>query len=254
MMNSTPDEFHSRDAITARDLVVGRAGTEVLHGLSFTVPTGSVVGLMGPSGCGKTTLMRTIVGVQQISGGELQVLEHAPTDPGLRHRIGYVTQAVSVYRDLTIRQNAAYFAAVQGFPAERAERAISTVGLDEHADRAVDDLSGGQASRASLACALVGDPELLVLDEPTVGLDPLTREELWTHFRSLADAGVTLLVSSHVMDEAARCDSVMLMRDGRMLAHLPPGELLDRTGAETMEAAFLSLIRRSGGTREGDQR
>ena len=260
MMNSSPAEFPTRTAVHARDLVVARAGNEVLRRLSFDVPRGTVVGLMGPSGCGKTTLMRSIVGVQRIESGDLDVLDHSPTDHALRHRLGYVTQAVSVYRDLTVRQNARYFAAIQGSTPDAADRAIDTVGLADHADRTVENLSGGQASRASLACALVGDPELLVLDEPTVGLDPVTREEIWTHVRRLADAGATLLVSSHVMDEAARCDSVLLMRDGRMLAHLPPQELLDRTGESTMDAAFLSLIRRGNAgpkrasDHEGDRR
>lgn len=246
MMNSTPDEFSSRAAVSARDLVVSRSGSEVLHGLTFEVPRGTVVGLMGPSGCGKTTLMRSIVGVQKIERGELTVLDHSPTDAGLRRKVGYVTQAVSVYRDLTVRDNAVYFAALQGFSKHDADRAIETVGLGKFADRPVENLSGGQASRASLACALVGEPDLLVLDEPTVGLDPLTREDIWAHLRGLSEAGTTLLVSSHVMDEAARCDSVMLMRDGRLLAHLPPDDLLERTGEHSMEEAFLALIRTGG--------
>lgn len=246
MMNSTPDEFSSRAAVSTRDLVVSRSGNEILHGLTFEVPRGSVVGLMGPSGCGKTTLMRSIVGVQKIERGELTVLDHSPADAGLRRKVGYVTQAVSVYRDLTVHDNAVYFAALQGFSKHDADRAIETVGLGEFADRPVENLSGGQASRASLACALVGEPELLVLDEPTVGLDPLTREDIWAHLRGLSEAGTTLLVSSHVMDEAARCDSVMLMRDGRLLAHLPPDDLLERTGKHSMEDAFLALIRTGG--------
>lgn len=252
MLISTGDEFAERSAIAARDLVVVRGDNEILHGLTFEVPRGSIVGLMGPSGCGKTTLMRTVVGVQRIERGELRVLGHSPSDAALRPKLGYVTQAVSVYRDLTVRDNTAYFAALQGFSKEDAARAIETVGLAEFADRAVENLSGGQASRASLACALVGRPELLVLDEPTVGLDPVTREEIWTHLRRLADRGATLLVSSHVMDEAARCDSVLLMRDGRLLAHLPPHDLLARTGEQTMDDAFLALIRRSGD--QGGQR
>lgn len=238
-MNSSPDEI----AISARGLTVSRAKVEVLHALDLSVPTGSVIGLMGPSGCGKTTLMRSIVGVQHIDSGELSVLGLAPNDPALRPLIGYVTQAVSVYGDLSVRDNATYFAALQGFSADDADRAIDTVGITPFAGRPVSTLSGGQASRASLACALVGQPRLLVLDEPTVGLDPVTREEIWTHLRTLADDGVTLLVSSHVMDEAARCDSVILMRDGRILAHVTPTELLERTGATSPEDAFLTLVR-----------
>lgn len=239
MMNSSPDEF----AVAARGLTVSRGGTEILHGIDLDIPAGAVVGLMGPSGCGKTTLMRSIVGVQRIHAGELTVLGLAPTDAALRPQIGYVTQAVSVYSDLSVRDNARYFAALQGCSADDADRAIQTVGLTPFAERSVSALSGGQASRASLACALVGRPRLLVLDEPTVGLDPVTREEIWTHLRTLADDGVTLLVSSHVMDEANRCDSVLLMRDGRVLAHLTPAQLLEQTGTDSPEDAFLTLIR-----------
>lgn len=250
MMNSSPGEIYARTrpsetepAVTATDLHVDRGDVHVLRGLTFEIPEGSVVGLMGPSGCGKTTLMRSIVGVQRIASGELGVLGLRPTDPALRHQIGYVTQAVSVYGDLSVRDNARYFAALQGASREDADEAIAAVGMAEYAERPVGRLSGGQASRASLACALVGRPRLLVLDEPTVGLDPVTREDIWQHLRGLADDGVTLLISSHVMDEAARCDTVMLMRDGRLLAHLTPGELLERTGQTSAEDAFLALIR-----------
>lgn len=239
MMNSTPVET----AIAVRDLVVHRAKNPVLHGLTFELPAGTITGLMGPSGCGKTTLMRTIVGVQRITSGTAEVLDRAPDDASLRHEIGYVTQAVSVYRDLTVRENARYFAALHGARPSSADRAVETVGLSAHADQRVENLSGGQASRASLACALVGSPSLLVLDEPTVGLDPVTREELWTALRDLADGGVTMLVSSHVMDEASRCDSVLLMRDGRLLDHLTPDAMLERTGAATPDEAFLRIIR-----------
>ncbi|MBC9956084.1 ABC transporter ATP-binding protein [Yimella sp. cx-51] len=246
MMNSTPDEFSDPVAIAAHDLVVSRGGNEVLHRLTFEIPRGTIVGLMGPSGCGKTTLMRSIVGVQAIESGSLKVLSRRPSDAQLRRQLGYVTQAVSVYRDLTARQNTSYFAALQGFSPKDADQAIATVGLTEYADRPVEKLSGGQASRVSLACALVGEPKLLVLDEPTVGLDPLTRDEIWTYLKHLAEGGTTLLVSSHVMDEAARCDSVMLMREGKLLAHTTPDDLLARTGERTMDAAFLALIRRGG--------
>lgn len=239
MMNSTPVE----STIAVHDLVVHRAKHPVLHGLTFDLAPGTITGLMGPSGCGKTTLMRTLVGVQRISAGSVRVLGRTPTDASLRHEIGYVTQAVSVYLDLTVRENAGYFAALHGASGADADRAVETVGLGAYADRRVENLSGGQASRASLACALVGSPTLLVLDEPTVGLDPVTREDLWGSLRSLADDGATLLVSSHVMDEASRCDSVLLMRDGRLLAQVTPEEMLEGTGASTADEAFLRLIR-----------
>ncbi|BDZ57168.1 multidrug ABC transporter ATP-binding protein [Barrientosiimonas endolithica] len=232
-------------------LVVRRGGRRVLHGLSFAVGSGSVVGLLGPSGCGKTTLLRSLVGVQRIESGRARVLGQPPGSSALRDQVGYVTQAVSVYRDLTVAQNVRYFAALQGAGARDVAAAVHAVGLTDQADQRVERLSGGQASRASLACALVGDPQLLVLDEPTVGLDPVTRESLWTYFRSLADRGVTLLVSSHVMDEASRCDSLLLMREGRLVAQLTPAELLRRTGASTPDEAFLRIIREQD-TREAE--
>src|SRR3712207_2144402 len=188
------------DAVTVRDLVVDRGRRRVLAGLSFAVPAGQVTGLLGPSGSGKTTLMRAVVGVQRVQSGEVTVLGEPAGSAGLRNRVGYVTQAPSVYPDLTVRENARYFAALYGRGVREADAALADVGLADAAGQLVRDLSGGQQGRASLACALVGHPELLVLDEPTVGLDPVLRVELWARFHALADAGTTLLVSSHVME------------------------------------------------------
>lgn len=231
-------------AIDLAHVDVARGRTPVLHDVSVTVPRGAVVGLLGPSGCGKTTLMRAIVGVQAVASGSITVLGRPAGDRGLRGQIGYVTQQASCYPDLTVRENVAYFAALAGVPGTRVGDAIEAVGLADHARQQVGTLSGGQANRASLACALVGDPEVLVLDEPTVGLDPLTREDLWSQFRALARDGRTLVVSSHVMDEAARCDDLVLLREGRVLSHLTPARLLETTGRTTPDAAFLALIRR----------
>jgi len=230
-------------AIHTDDLRVRRGKKEVLHGVTFDVPTGSLVGLLGPSGSGKTTLMRAIVGVQQGVRGTATVLDHAAGSPKLRHRVGYVTQDASVYGDLTVRQNLNYFAAVLKADRADVDRVIDATDLSEQANQLVDSLSGGQLSRASLAVALLGSPELLVLDEPTVGLDPVLRVELWSLFRRLSDAGTTLLVSSHVMDEATRCDRLVLLRDGEILADESPTSLLDRTGASDAEEAFLTLIK-----------
>ena len=243
-------------AVAVRDLRVARGGREILHGLSFTLPAGSVTGLLGPSGCGKTTLMRTLVGVQRYDG-EARVLGHEPAAPAIRGRVGYVTQGTAVYKDLTARQNLRYFASLAGPRARDVDEVLDVVGLTDLADRRVSTYSGGEANRASLACALVAGPELLVLDEPTVGLDPLTREDLWDAFQDLAAQGATLLVSSHVMDEAFRCGSVLLMRDGRLLAATTAPELLERTGAATLDEAFLAVIRhgddgRGGAGREDD--
>jgi ABC-2 type transport system ATP-binding protein len=205
-----------------------------------------ITGLLGPSGCGKTTLMRAIVGVQIVESGDVTVLGEPAGSPAVRARVGYVTQAPAVYLDLSARENLRYFARVLGAAAARVGETLETVQLADHADRPVASLSGGQRARVSLGTALLGDPEVLVLDEPTVGLDPVLREDLWRTFRELATRGATLFVSSHVMDEAARCDDLLLMRNGRLLADLTPTELRKGTGEEDMERAFLRLIEREG--------
>jgi ABC-2 type transport system ATP-binding protein len=232
-------------AISVDALIVERGGHEVLHGLGFTVPRGQITGLLGPSGCGKTTLMRAIVGVQVVSSGSIEVLGAPGGSASLRPRVGYVTQAPSVYADLSVRENLAYFSRILGVEPGRVEDVVRTVDLSESIDQVVRDLSGGQRSRVSLATALLGDPELMVLDEPTVGLDPVLRVDLWRTFSELAKQGKTLLVSSHVMEEADRCDSLLLMRDGDLLATLTPQELRARTGEDGLEDAFLALIERS---------
>ncbi len=232
-------------AIDVDDLVVRRGGREVLHGLSFAVASGRVTGLLGPSGCGKTTLMRAIVGVQIVESGRVAVVGRPAGAADLRSRVGYVTQAPSVYRDLSVRENLRYFARVLGVPHERIEATIATVALGEQADQVVSSLSGGQSARASLATALLGEPDVLVLDEPTVGLDPVLRRDLWATFRSLAATGKTLLVSSHVMEEAEHCDELLLMRDGDLLAAESPARLRERTGRHELDEAFLALIEAS---------
>jgi ABC-2 type transport system ATP-binding protein len=229
-------------AVAVDDLVVVRGGATVLPGISLAVERGRITGLLGPSGCGKSTLMRAIVGVQVVAAGSVTVLGLPAGDPRLRRRVGYVTQAPSVYGDLSVAQNLAYIARIAGVPDAAADEALATVGLEPEAGRRVDALSGGQRARVSLAAALLSNPELLVLDEPTVGLDPVLRNELWGAFHRLAAAGTTLLVSSHVMDEAARCDTLLLMREGRILAHEAPAALLARTGTADIEAAFLALV------------
>jgi ABC-2 type transport system ATP-binding protein len=230
-------------AVTVEDLVVDRGGRRVLDGVSLTVAAGTVTGLLGPSGSGKTTLMRAIVGVQQPRSGRVRVLGHDAGAPALRRLVGYVTQAPSVYGDLTVGDNARYFATVYGAGDEAAERAVGAVGLAALSDQHADELSGGERARLSLACALVAAPVLLVLDEPTVGLDPVLRADLWEQFHSLADSGVTLLLSSHVMDEADRCDRLLLLREGQVLADDTPDGLRASTASNDLESAFLRLIR-----------
>ncbi|TDB82660.1 ABC transporter ATP-binding protein [Micromonospora sp. KC721] len=239
-----------QDAIAIRDLVVDRGRRRVLHGISCAVPRGSVTGLLGPSGSGKTTLLRAVVGVQVIGGGSVTVLGQPAGATPLRHQVGYLTQAPSVYGDLTVRENARYFAALHGRRAADADQAVADVGLGTAAHQLVNTLSGGQRSRASLACVLVGEPEVIVLDEPTVGQDPVLRAELWARFHALAAAGTTLLVSSHVMDEAARCDRLLLIRQGRLVADDTPDAVRARTGVDDLEEAFLRLIR-ANEAREG---
>jgi ABC-2 type transport system ATP-binding protein len=234
-------------AIVVDGLHVRRGGRPVLHGLSFAVASGTVTGLLGPSGCGKTTLMRSIVGVQVVESGRVEALGEPAGSRGLRSRVGYLTQAPSVYGDLTVRENLRFFGRVLGVREGRAEETIETVALEPCADQVVSSLSGGQSARVSLATALLGEPELLVLDEPTVGLDPVLRRDLWATFAELAAAGATLLVSSHVMDEAEHCDELLLMRDGELLAVEAPDALRARTGRERLDEAFLALIEAEGG-------
>jgi ABC-2 type transport system ATP-binding protein len=236
-MRATGEE----NAVTVRDLDVRRGGKRVLPGISLAVHRGVVTGLLGPSGSGKTTLMRAIVGVQIVASGEVTVLGQRAGTPALRRRVAYVTQAPSVYGDLTVEENLEYFARVLGAPAARIDETIAGIGLEEQTKQVVRTLSGGERSRASLAVALLGDPEVLVLDEPTVGLDPLLRTELWRRFHALAEEGRTVLVSTHVMDEAQRCDELILMREGRIVASGPPRTLLEQTQTDDLEQAFLAL-------------
>jgi ABC-2 type transport system ATP-binding protein len=230
-------------AIEVADLVVERGRRRVLHGISCRIPAGTVTGLLGPSGSGKTTLMRAIVGVQVVTSGTVTVLGEPAGSPPLRRTVGYLTQAPSVYEDLTVRENARYFATLFGYGSAEADRAVADVGLAAAAGQLVSTLSGGQRSRASLACAIMGRPRLLVLDEPTVGQDPVLREDLWQQFHALAATGTTVLVSSHVMDEASRCQRLLLIREGRLIADDTPAGVRGRAGTDDLDEAFLRLIR-----------
>src|SRR5215204_2628369 len=228
--------------VVVEGLRVVRGGREVLPGIDALLPRGVITGLLGPSGSGKSTLLRAIVGVQAITAGRVTVLGHPAGSAPLRRRVGYSTQAPAVYQDLTVAENLRYFAAVRGDDPRDTDRVLELVGLTGHADRLAGRLSGGELGRASLAVALLGHNELLVLDEPTVGLDPVLRGELWELFHRLAGDGTTLLVSSHVMDEASRCDQLLLMREGRILAQDTPAALRERTGATDIEQAFIRLV------------
>lgn len=230
-------------SVVADQLRVRRGGQEVIRGISFTVPRGTIVGLLGPNGCGKSTLMRSIVGVQIVESGSITVLGLPAGSSKLRHRIGYATQEPAIYADLSVEEALGYFAAVLGVPRSDVDRVIEQVGLRSSRRTVVGRLSGGQRARANLAVALLGEPELLVLDEPTVGSDPELRDELWRMFGELAAAGATLLISSHVMDEAGRCERLLLMREGLLLAEGTPQGLRDRTGTDDLDTAFLRLIK-----------
>ena len=231
------------DAIEIDHLTVVRDDREVVRGVSVSVAAGSVTGLLGPSGCGKTTLMRAIVGVQLHARGRVTVLGEASGAAALRRRVGYVTQAPSVYGDLSVEENLRYFGSIVGASSDRIDEILTMVGLVHARGQLVASLSGGQRSRVSLATALLGRPELLVLDEPTTGLDPVLRVELWESFRALASAGTTLLVSSHQTDEAGECDALLLMRDGLILRATTPEGLRAETGEQDLGRAFLAVIR-----------
>jgi ABC-2 type transport system ATP-binding protein len=240
-------------AIQITGLRVERGGTPVIPSLDLSVPVGQVVGLLGPSGSGKTTLMRAIVGAQVVAGGTVTVLGAPAGSAALRRRIGYVTQAPSVYADLTVTENLRYAAAILGVDAAGIRQVLEDVDLVAHAGQSIGTLSGGERSRVSLAIALLGRPDLLVLDEPTVGLDPVLRRDLWQLFHRLASSGVSLLVSSHVMDEAARCDRLILLRGGAVLADGTLDELLTATGTSDAEGAFLALVDRAVAAEHGTE-
>ncbi len=232
--------------VQAKGLVVKKAGRSILNELTFAVRKGAVTGLIGPSGSGKTTLMRTMVGVQVFSG-TLRIFEQSAGSKALRKAIGYVTQAPAIYEDLSVLQNLRYFATLANTPKKDVIEIVKTVHLEEQANQLASTLSGGQKARVSLAIALLGDPELLVLDEPTVGLDPLLRRELWNLFKQLANKGKTLVISSHVMDEAERCDELLLLRDGRILWNGTKKELLQKTRESSVENAFISIVEKGEG-------
>lgn len=248
MMSSSGDELNvgeSESAVEAVNLRVVRGKRTALNNFSVRIDKGTITGLLGPSGCGKTTLIRSIVGTQVISSGTVVVLGHPAGSPALRHRVGYVTQDATVYPDLRVIDNVRYFAALYGSPASAPHQAIRDVGLHDHAHALCANLSGGQRTRVSLACALVGAPELQVLDEPTVGLDPVLRADLWAQFAALARRGTTLLISSHVMDEADHCHDLLLLREGQLLAHTTPQRLREDTKCTSLEEAFLSVIKQT---------
>ncbi|QUR67454.1 ABC transporter ATP-binding protein [Mycobacterium spongiae] len=254
MMSSSCDELlvtHTEPAVSIANLRVIRGKHPALNDISLRIARGTITGLLGPSGCGKTTLMRCIVGTQIVASGEVTVLGESAGSAPLRRRVGYMPQDPTIYNDLRTIDNVRYIASLYGFDGHAADAALERVGLTDHALVYCGNLSGGQRARVSLACALVCKPALLVLDEPTVGLDPVLRVDLWEQFTDLARSGTTLLVSSHVMDEADHCGDLVLMRDGHLVAHTTPTQLRKDTGCTSLEEAFLSIIRRNTELRAG---
>lgn len=228
-------------AVEVSGLSVQIGKTQILSDISLTLPVGKIIGLLGPSGAGKTTLIRTIIGRQRASSGTIQVLQEDPPSPRARHHLGYMTQGAAFYDDLTTLQNVRYFAQMRGGERTEVSDILSAVELSEQANRLASTLSGGQRSRLSLAIALLSAPKFLVLDEPTVGVDPVLRQQLWKLFRQLAEDGTTVLITSHIMGEAELCDQLVLLRNGRILAEGTPEQLCHETQTDSVEHAFLQL-------------
>jgi len=230
------------EGVVINELRIIRDEKVIIRDLTLTIETGTITGLLGPSGSGKTTIFRNIVGVQKITGGSISGPGHAAGAASLRNRIGYLPQSSSVYNDLTCLENLHFYATILGKPKTAVAEVIDLVGLTANRKQLAASLSGGEKTRLGLAATLLGDPEVLILDEPTVGLDPVLRIELWKIFNNLAAQGKTLIISSHVMDEADRCQKLVLLRDGEILAHGTPQELRSATGAIDMEGAFVALV------------
>jgi ABC-2 type transport system ATP-binding protein len=219
---------------------------QALRDITVELPAGKAIGFIGPSGAGKTTLIRSIVGRQKINAGSIEIFSLPAGASVLRNQMSYMTQELSVYPDLTVQENLQYFVIMSGHKKSESKKIIAevleAVDMQDKAHSLVRNLSGGQKQRASLAIALIGSPKLMVLDEPTIGLDPVLRDSLWQLFNKLTAQGTTLLVSSHSMDEAERCDDLVLIRDGELIAHSSPDELLKTTHSKTIEESFLKLV------------
>lgn len=216
---------------------------KALNGVNLRVREGEIYGLLGPNGAGKTTLIRLIVGLLQAQGGTVTVLGQRMPDVAVLRKVGYMTQQAALYPGLSVEENVRFFAAINGAE-DGVKDALDLVQLYDRRKSVVSELSGGMRQRCSLACALVHKPRLLLLDEPTVGIDPQLRVQFWDDFRRMAQNGTTLVVSSHVMDEADRCQRLGLIQYGRLLEEGSPAEIRSKTGAQNLEEAFLKLAGR----------
>jgi ABC-2 type transport system ATP-binding protein len=221
---------------------------QAVRSVTLRVGAGLTYGLLGPSGCGKTTLIRLILGTLRPSRGSISVWGHPVPSRAVLSETGYMPQDTGLYTELSARENVAFFARLYGRRGQGdVEQVLDLMELSDRADSPVNTLSGGMQRRVSLACALVHQPRLLLLDEPTVGVDPRLRAAFWSHFHALNEAGTTIIVSSHVMDEAARCHRLVLMRDGLLLSEGTPDELQRAVGARSLEEAFLIYAEARGG-------
>lgn len=229
-------------ALRVEGLKIVRQNKKILSDISFSVKKGQIIGLFGPSGAGKTTLIRSIIGLQNFHHGQITVIGLPAGSLALRSQLGYMSQNEGFYTDLTVQENLEFFASILNAAQKQVSALLSELKLSDYRHQLVENLSGGQQARVSLAIALLGSPQMLFLDEPTVGLDPVLRRDLWDYFRQLAGNGVTMLISSHVMEEAANCDEVLLLRRGRILDYGPVGQLLKQAGAKTMDEAFLKIV------------
>jgi len=241
---------HAADlAVDAKELGKTFATVRALDGFTLGIRTGEVLGLIGPNGAGKSTFIRAVAGLLSPDRGTIAVLGRSP-GMAVAARIGYMTQSAALYDDLSVRENLAFFGRVYGLDRstvhERTDRLVRLLRITADVDRPVHQLSGGQRQLANLACAMVHEPQLLLLDEPTVGIDPELRHRLWREFAHLQGTGTTVLVTTHVMEEADRCDRVAFVADGRVLDVGTARELRERAGASTVEEAFLALRRAAG--------
>ncbi|WP_010197557.1 heme ABC exporter ATP-binding protein CcmA [Bacillus sp. m3-13] len=218
---------------------------EVLKDINLSISKGEIFGFLGPSGAGKTTLVKAIAGLQPINNGEVEVLTRKMPTLSLSEKIGYMAQSDALYQDLTAQENLQFFSSLYKLNRidrkKRIHEVMELVNLSEHLNKPVQQFSGGMKRRLSLAISLLHNPEILILDEPTVGIDPLLRKSIWQELKALSKAGTTVLVTTHVMDEAQKCDRLAMIREGELLAVGSTEELQRKTGTTSMEDAFLTF-------------